>query len=156
MATAGALEYQELMSEGKNLGLQRCTSLKDLPSRRKQRANDREHVAEKLQRRPPKFNQFSQNGVFGRDKMQESACKTWPSYGPASTSFTMKQRGADFDYRWRRRELRGLGSTQRLFTNCSVNHRSLVETPDRIVRRPFEFRRAYPSWFERQRRLACR
>src|SRR5882672_7523569 len=47
------LEYQELMSEGKNLGLQRCTSLKDLPSRRKQRANDREHVAEKLQRRPP-------------------------------------------------------------------------------------------------------
>ena len=56
------------MSEGKNLGLQRCTSLKDLPSRRKQRENDREHVAEKLQRRPSKFNQFSQNGVFGRDK----------------------------------------------------------------------------------------
>ena len=30
MATAGALEDQELMSEGKNLSLQRCTSLKDL------------------------------------------------------------------------------------------------------------------------------
>jgi hypothetical protein len=29
--------------------------------------SDREHVAEKLQRRLPKFNQFSQNGVFGRD-----------------------------------------------------------------------------------------
>ena len=38
---------QELMSEGKNLRLQRCTSLKDLPSRRKKRENDREHVAEK-------------------------------------------------------------------------------------------------------------
>ena len=62
------LEYQKLMSEGKNLSLQRCTSLKDLPSRRKQRENNREHVAEKLQRRPPKFNQFSQNGVLvGQD-----------------------------------------------------------------------------------------
>jgi hypothetical protein len=48
--------------------LQRCASLKGLPSRRKQRENDRDHVAEKLQRRLPKFNQFSQNGVFGRDK----------------------------------------------------------------------------------------
>jgi hypothetical protein len=66
MATAGALEDQELMSEGKNLSLQRCSSLKGLPSRRKQRENDREHVAEKLQRRLPKFNQLSQNGVFGR------------------------------------------------------------------------------------------
>jgi len=36
-----------------------------LPSRRKQRENDREHVSEKLKRRPPKFNQFSQNGVVG-------------------------------------------------------------------------------------------
>jgi hypothetical protein len=45
--------------------------LKGLPSRRKQRENDREHVAEKLQRRPPKFNQFSQNGVFGRDSTGE-------------------------------------------------------------------------------------
>jgi hypothetical protein len=66
MATAGALEDQELMSEGKNLSLQRSSSLKGLPSRRKQRENDREHVAEKLQRRLPKFNQLSQNGVFGR------------------------------------------------------------------------------------------
>jgi hypothetical protein len=39
------------MSEGKNLSLQRCSSLKGLASRRKQRENDREHVAEKLQRR---------------------------------------------------------------------------------------------------------
>jgi hypothetical protein len=68
MATAGALEHQELMSEGKNLSLQRCSSLKGMPSRRKQRENDREHVAEKLQRLLPKFNQFSQNGVFGRDR----------------------------------------------------------------------------------------
>src|SRR6266853_502560 len=67
MATAGALEDQEVMSEGKNLSLQRCSSLKGLASRRKQRENDREHVAEKLQRRLPKFNQFNQNGVFGRD-----------------------------------------------------------------------------------------
>jgi len=68
MATAGALEHQELMSEGQNLSLQRCASLKGLPSRRKQRENDRHHVAEKLQRRLPKFNQFSQNVVFeGQD-----------------------------------------------------------------------------------------
>src|SRR5438105_11600307 len=67
MATAGALEDQELMSEGKNLSLQRCSSLKGLASRRKQRENNCEHVAEKLQRRLPKFNQFNQNGVFGRD-----------------------------------------------------------------------------------------
>ena len=71
MATAGALEQQE-MSEGKNLNLQRCSSLKGLPSRRKQRENDREHVAEKLQRRLPKFNQFSQNGVFGTDRSEEA------------------------------------------------------------------------------------
>ena len=56
------------MSEGKNLSLQRCSSLKGSPSGRKQRENDREHVAEKLQRRLPKFNVFSQNGVFGRDR----------------------------------------------------------------------------------------
>ena len=68
MATAGALEHQELMSEGKNLSLQRCASLKGLPSRGKQLENDRHHVAEKLQRRLPKFNQFGQNVVFGRDK----------------------------------------------------------------------------------------
>jgi len=55
------------MSEGKNLSLQLCASLKGLPSRRKQREDDREHVVEKLQRRLPKFNQFSQNGVFSRD-----------------------------------------------------------------------------------------
>src|SRR5436853_7607829 len=66
MATAGALCHKELMSEGKNLRLQRCASLKGLPSRRKQRENDRHYVAEKLQRRLAKFNQFSQNVVFGR------------------------------------------------------------------------------------------
>jgi len=47
--------------------------LKGLPSRRKQRENDREYVAEKLQRRLPKFNQFSQNGVFGRDNRPNAA-----------------------------------------------------------------------------------
>jgi len=36
MDTAGALEHQELMSEGKDLRLQRCSSLKSLPSRRNQ------------------------------------------------------------------------------------------------------------------------
>jgi hypothetical protein len=30
----------------------------------KKTASDREHVTEKLQQRLPKFNQFSQNGVF--------------------------------------------------------------------------------------------
>jgi hypothetical protein len=54
------------MSEGKNLSVQRCWRLKGLASRRKQRGNDREHVAEKLQRSPLKFNQFNQNGGFGR------------------------------------------------------------------------------------------
>jgi hypothetical protein len=39
--------------------LQRCSSLKGLASRRKQRENDREHVAEKLQRRLSKFNPFN-------------------------------------------------------------------------------------------------
>jgi hypothetical protein len=68
MATAGALEDQELISEGKNLSLQRCASSKGLPSRRKQRENDREYVTEKLQRWLPKFNQFSQNAVSGRDR----------------------------------------------------------------------------------------
>jgi hypothetical protein len=38
-----------------------------MASRRKQRENDGEHVAEKLQRLLPEFNQFSQNGVFGTD-----------------------------------------------------------------------------------------
>ncbi len=71
MATAGGLEDQEQMSEGKNLSLQRCSSLKGLASRRKQRENDREHVAEKLQRRLSKFNQFNQNEVFGRDWRDE-------------------------------------------------------------------------------------
>jgi hypothetical protein len=69
--TAGALKHPELMSEGKNFSLQRCSSLKGLHSRRKRRDNDREHVAEKLPRRLPKFNQFSQNGFrayFTRDK----------------------------------------------------------------------------------------
>jgi hypothetical protein len=61
------------MSEGKDLRLQRCSSLKSLPSRRNQRENDGEHVAEKLQRRLPKFNQFSQNGVFGRDSGRVSS-----------------------------------------------------------------------------------
>jgi hypothetical protein len=73
MATAGALEDQELMAEGKNLSLQRCASLKGLPSRRKQREDDREHVAEKLQRRLPKFNQLSQNGVFSRVRVSSSS-----------------------------------------------------------------------------------
>jgi hypothetical protein len=36
------------MSEGKYLSLQRCSSLKDLPNRRKQLANDCEHVARKV------------------------------------------------------------------------------------------------------------
>jgi hypothetical protein len=75
MATAGALEDQELMSEGHNLSLQHCASLKGLPSRRKQREDDREHVAEKLQRRLPKFNQFSQNGVFSRDRPANQAIR---------------------------------------------------------------------------------
>jgi hypothetical protein len=70
MATAGALEGQELMSEGKDLSFKRCLSLKGLPSRRKKREDDREHVAEKLQRWLPNFNQFSQNGVFGRDSIR--------------------------------------------------------------------------------------
>jgi hypothetical protein len=56
------------MSEGKNLNLQRCSSLNDSPSRRKQQEDDCEHVVEKLQRRLPKFNQFSQNGVFSRER----------------------------------------------------------------------------------------
>ena len=66
MTAVRTLQDQKLMSESKNLCLQRCSSLKGLASRRKQRENDCEHVAEKLQRRLPKFNQFNQNGVFGR------------------------------------------------------------------------------------------
>jgi hypothetical protein len=70
------------MSEGKNLSLQRCSSVKGLPSRRKQGEDDREHVVEKLQRRPPKFNQLSQNGVFGRDR--------WKIASPEMCIFVIK------------------------------------------------------------------
>src|ERR1019366_6934401 len=43
MTTAGSQENQELMSQGKNLSVQRCAGPKSLPNRRKERANDREH-----------------------------------------------------------------------------------------------------------------
>jgi hypothetical protein len=59
-----------MSSTRNNLSLQRSASLKGLSSRRKQREDDREHVAEKLQRRLPKFNQFSQNGIFSRDRFK--------------------------------------------------------------------------------------
>src|ERR1022692_890287 len=43
MTTAGSLENQELMSQGKNLSVQRCAGPKSLPNLRKKRENDREH-----------------------------------------------------------------------------------------------------------------
>jgi hypothetical protein len=43
MATAGALEDQELMPEGKDRGLQCSASSTGLPNRREQREDDREH-----------------------------------------------------------------------------------------------------------------
>jgi hypothetical protein len=41
--SAGALEDQELVPEGNNLGLQRCPSSKELPNRREQREDGCEH-----------------------------------------------------------------------------------------------------------------
>jgi hypothetical protein len=78
VTTARTLQDQELMAECKNLCLQRYASLKGMPSGRKQRENDRHHVGEKLQRRLPKFNQFSQNAVFGRSR--------WEKRGSGGTS----------------------------------------------------------------------
>jgi hypothetical protein len=69
MTTAGSLENQELMSQGKNLSVQRCAGPKSLPNRRKERANDREHGVSKLSREPFKFNLLNENRVFSRDKI---------------------------------------------------------------------------------------
>src|SRR5437879_1718792 len=91
MATAGALEDQELMSEGKNLSLQGCSSLKRLASRRKQRENDRHHVAEKLQRRLPKFNQFNQNGVFGRDNFSAGPSDPTSRWTPCPPKYSKRR-----------------------------------------------------------------
>jgi hypothetical protein len=66
MTTAGSLENQELMSQGKNLSVQRCAGPKSLPNRRKERANDREHGLSKLSREPFKFNLLNENRVFSR------------------------------------------------------------------------------------------
>jgi hypothetical protein len=41
--SVSALEDQELVPEGNDLGLQRCPSSKELPNRREQREDDREH-----------------------------------------------------------------------------------------------------------------
>jgi hypothetical protein len=68
MTTAGSLENQELMSQGKNLSVQRCASPKSLPNRRKERENDREHGVSKLSREPFKFNLLNENRVFSRDR----------------------------------------------------------------------------------------
>jgi ribosomal protein S10 len=68
MTTAGSLENQELVSQGKNLSVQRCAGPKSLPNRRKERANDREHGVSKLSREPFKFNLLNENRVFSRDR----------------------------------------------------------------------------------------
>jgi hypothetical protein len=60
------------MPQGKNLSLKRCSSLKGSPGLRKQREDDREHIASKLQRPLGKFNRFTKNGVFGRDRWRNS------------------------------------------------------------------------------------
>jgi hypothetical protein len=70
MTTAGSLENQELMSQGKNLSVQRCAGPKSLPNRRKERANDREHGVSKLSREPFKFNLLNENRVFSRDSFK--------------------------------------------------------------------------------------
>jgi hypothetical protein len=70
--TAQALKDQELMPEGKDLCLEFSPSSKALPNRRKQHENDREHVACKLQLSPFKLNGLNENGVFGRDRWQET------------------------------------------------------------------------------------
>jgi hypothetical protein len=67
MTTAGSLENQELMSQGKNLSVQRCAGPESLPNRRKERANDREHGLSKLSREPFKFNLLNENRVFSRE-----------------------------------------------------------------------------------------
>src|ERR1022692_4820396 len=73
MTTAGSLENQELMSQGKNLSVQRCAGPKSLPNRRKERENDREHGISNLSPASFKFNYFNENGVFGRDNLAKAS-----------------------------------------------------------------------------------
>src|ERR1017187_3254695 len=73
MTTAGSLENQELMSQGKNLSVQRCAGPKSLPNLRKKRENDREHGISNLSPASFKFNYFNENGVFGRDNLAKAS-----------------------------------------------------------------------------------
>jgi len=66
------LKDQELMPEGKNLGLQRDPSSKGLRNRSKQQGYDRGHGIGKLLQRPFKFNWLNKNEVFGRDNFNVS------------------------------------------------------------------------------------
>jgi hypothetical protein len=64
----GPLENQELMAQGKDLGLQFCASSKPVPNRRKEQQNGCEHGLSNLSRRQLKFNWINENRIFNRDR----------------------------------------------------------------------------------------
>jgi hypothetical protein len=68
MATVGPLEDEELLAEGKDLGVQRRAGSKSLQNGKEQREDDRRHGSSKQSRRPFKFNRINENGIFGRDR----------------------------------------------------------------------------------------
>jgi hypothetical protein len=69
MTTIGSLEYQELMSQGKNLSLQCCPRSESLANRGKEQESCRDHGLSNLSRRRLKFNRIDKNRVFGRDNI---------------------------------------------------------------------------------------
>jgi hypothetical protein len=69
-----------------------------LAEQKKQREDDHEHVADKLQGRWPNLNQFSQNGVLGMDSNNEIklSLHEW-EFGEAQQKFaqSVKEQGTD-------------------------------------------------------------
>jgi hypothetical protein len=74
MTTIGSLESQELMSQGKNLGVQCYAGSKSLPNRRKKQENGHVYGLSKLSWRRFKFNKISEYQVFGRDREIAASC----------------------------------------------------------------------------------
>jgi hypothetical protein len=81
----GPLENQELMAQGKDLGLQFCASSKPVPNRRKEQENDCEHDLTNLSRPQLKFNGINKNRVFGRDKTPRQPRADRPEASRANT-----------------------------------------------------------------------
>jgi hypothetical protein len=68
VAAIRLLQYEELMPESQDLGLEHGSLPETLPNRVEQRKDDREHGIQKLQLPLFKFNWLNENRVFGRDR----------------------------------------------------------------------------------------